>query len=70
MDFTKRIIFKIFAKKREIRIDRSKAAQSRKTKVESKRKRPEGRFYMFRRNTTRCVATLHVPQEHYTAHYP
>ena len=32
------------------------------------KKRPEGRFYTFRRNTTRCIATLTVPQEQYTAH--
>ena len=25
------------------------------------KKRPEGRFYTFRRNTTRCIATLTVP---------
>ena len=47
MDFTKRTIFKIFAKKR--------AAS-------------KGRFYTFRRNTTRFIATLTVPQEQYTAH--
>ena len=47
MDFTKRTIFKIFAKKR--------AAL-------------KGRFYTFRRNATRCIATLTVPQEQYTAH--
>ena len=34
------------------------------------KKRPEGRFYTFRRNTTRCIATLTVPQEQYTAHQP
>ena len=47
MDFTKRTIFKIFAKKR--------AAS-------------KGRFYTFRRNTTRFIATLTVPQEQYTLH--
>ena len=78
MDFTKRTLFKIFAKKREIRIDRSKAAQSRKTKVESKRKRPiridrskaaqsrKTKVESKRKRLERSL--LHVPQEHYTAH--